>query len=269
MSLTDLTLLLELLALGAATGFLAGLLGIGGGMTMVPFLTMLFTARGFPPDTIVKTAIATSLSTILFTSISSARAHFKRGAVRIDLLRLMGVGACIGTFIGAHFAGALKDSALAAFFALFVGYSALQMLRGKKPKPGRDTPGPIVLGIVGGGIGLISSLLGAGGGFITVPFLTWCNVTMHQAVATSAGLGFPIALGGLVGYIIAGAHLEHLPPGSLGFIYLPALVILSVASVLMAPVGARTAHAMKVDSLRRVFAVLLLGLAAYMLTRAF
>lgn len=260
-------MLAELLVLGASTGFLAGLLGIGGGMTMVPFLTMLFTARGFPGDAIVKTALATSLSTIMFTSISSARAHFLRGAVRMELLKPMGLGALIGTFAGASFAGALKDSFLAGFFALFVGYTALQMLRGRKPKAGRGTPGSVGLGLVGGLIGIISSLVGAGGGFLTVPFLTWCNVEMHQAVATSAGMGFPIALGGLIGYVMSGLHTDGMPPGSLGFVYLPALIILATASVLMAPLGAKASHALKVDSLRRVFAFLLLGLAGYMLSR--
>ena len=264
----DALIVVELLVLGAATGFLAGLLGIGGGMTMVPFLTLIFSSRGFPTDIVVKLAIATSLSTILFTSISSVRAHYKRGAVRLDLLKTMGLGAFIGTFVGANFAGLLKGTALAGFFALFVGYSALQMLRGKKPKAGRTPPGPLGMGLMGGTIGFISSLLGAGGGFLTVPFLTWCNVQMHHAVATSAGMGFPIAAGGLIGYVVAGLSVEGLPPGSIGFIHLPTLAILAGASVLLAPWGAKVAHGMDVSSLRRVFALLLLGLASYMLTKA-
>jgi uncharacterized membrane protein YfcA len=267
--MVDPWLIAELLVLGAGTGFLAGLLGIGGGMTMVPFLTMIFTARAFPNDAIVKMAIATSLTTILFTSISSVWAHYKRGAVRTDLLWFMGAGAFVGTFLGANFAGLLKGSLLAAFFAVFVGYSAWQMLRGKKPKPGRSVPGKIGQATVGGLIGFLSSLLGAGGGFITVPFLTWCNVQMHHAVATSAGMGFPIAAGGLVGYAISGASQEGLPAGSLGFIYLPALVILAVGSVATAPLGAKAAHAMNVATLKKTFAILLLGLAGYMLTHAF
>ncbi|MFM1860026.1 MAG: hypothetical protein RL133_1526 [Pseudomonadota bacterium] len=264
----DVTLLIALLVLGAATGFLAGLLGIGGGMTMVPFLTMLLTAQGFPTGEIIKVALATSLSTILFTSASSVRAHFKRGAVRLDLLKWMGLGAFIGTFTGAQFAGALKGTWLAGFFALFVGYSAIQMLRNKKPSPGRATPSNRAMTGVGGLIGFISSLVGAGGGFLTVPYLTWCNVAMHQAVATSAGMGFPIALGGLIGYLVAGLDATGLPSGTVGYIYLPALAILAGASVLMAPWGAKTAHAMEVGRLKKIFALLLLSLAGYMLTKA-
>ena len=262
-------IVLELAALGAGTGFLAGLLGIGGGMTMVPFLTMIFTARQFPDDAIVKMAIATSLTTILFTSVSSVWAHYKRGAVRTDLLKHMGLGGFLGTFIGANFAGALKGSVLAGIFAVFVGYSAWQMIKGKKPKAGRSVPGAAGQTAVGGAIGFLSSLLGAGGGFVTVPFLTWCNVQMHQAVATSAGMGFPIAAGGLIGYAVSGAALDGLPTGSLGYIYLPALLILAVGSVVTAPLGAKVAHAMDVASLKKVFAYLLFGLAGYMLTRAF
>lgn len=263
----DYVFLLSLLVVGGGVGFLAGLLGVGGGMTMVPFMVMLFGVRDFPPGEIVKIAIATSLAVNLFTSLSSLRAHHQHGAVRMDLLKTMGLGALIGTFLGANAAGALDDSILAGFFGLFVGYSAWQMLKGRKPKPGRVVPGGLALGLVGGCIGAISSLLGAGGGFLTIPFLTWCNVSMHHAVATSAGLGFPIALGGLVGYTLAGQGVAGLPTGSVGYIYLPALVALASASVLTAPWGARMAHRTDVSTLRRWFAALLFCLAAYMLTR--
>lgn len=262
-------MLIALIVLGAMTGFMAGLLGIGGGMLLVPFMTFLFTLNGFPSELIVKVAIATSLATILFTSLSSVRAHHKKGAVRWDIAKPMGIGAFVGTFIGANFAGALKSSWLALFFAVFVGFSALQMLRSKKPKPSRDVPGSTGLGLMGSLIGFISSLVGAGGGFITTPFLTWCNVIMHQAVGTSAALGFPIAAGGLVGYVVAGTTEANLPAGSLGYIYLPALVAVSASSLLTAPIGARTAHRMQVASLKQVFAYMLLLLALYMATRAF
>ncbi|MGA1063985.1 MAG: sulfite exporter TauE/SafE family protein [Burkholderiaceae bacterium] len=263
----DIVLITSLLAVGGFVGFLGGLLGIGGGRTMVPFMVMLCEARDFPPGELIKIAIATSLAVNLFTSVSSARAHYRHGAVRTDLLWAMGGGALVGTFLGASVAGALKDSFLAAFFALFVGYSAWQMLKGKKPKPGRDVPGRVGLGLAGSGIGFISSLLGAGGGFLTIPFLTWCNVSMHHAVATSAGLAFPIALGGLVGYVLAGQSVANLPVGSVGYIYLPALASLASASVITAPWGARVAHRTDVPTLRRWFAYLLFCLAAYMLSR--
>lgn len=260
-----------LLLLGAFTGFAAGLLGIGGGMTLVPFLTLMFTAAKFAPAHVVHIAVATSLTTILFTSVSSVRAHHKRGAVRWDLIRWMGPGALIGTFAGAQIAGLLKTGVLALLFAGFVGFSALQMLRSKKSTddnaperlPSRGT-----LAGTGGVIGFVSSLVGAGGGFITVPFLNWAHVGMHKAVATSAAMGFPIALGGLAGYVFAGTRAEGLPPLSVGFIYLPALVACAATSVLFAPLGARTAHAMDVKTLKRVFALLLLALAGYMLWKA-
>jgi uncharacterized membrane protein YfcA len=181
----------------------------------------------------------------------------------------MAVGAFLGTFIGAQFAGQLKSEWLAAFFAAFVGFSALQMLRASKPKPSRDVPKAIGLGFVGSGIGFISSLVGAGGGFITTPFLVWSNVAMHQAIGTSAALGFPIAAGGLIGYVVSGLTAPGLPVGSIGYVYLPALIACSAASLITAPFGARTAHRMQVASLKRAFAYVLLVLASYMLTRAF
>lgn len=263
------TMIVALIVLGAMTGFLAGLLGVGGGMMLVPFMTFLFTLNGFPPELIVKMAIATSLATILFTSVSSVRAHHKGGKVRWDLAKPMGIGAFIGTFIGANFAGAMKSEWLALFFAIFVGFSALQMLRKKKSKSTRDVPGHLALGAVGSGIGFVSSLVGAGGGFLTTPFLVWCNVAMHQAIGTSAALGFPIAAGGLIGYVLAGTTENNLPLGSIGYVYLPALIACSVATLTTAPIGARTAHKMNVASLRKSFAYLLLALALYMLTRAF
>lgn len=262
-------LVAELLLLGTATGFLAGLLGIGGGMVMVPFLTLILSHRGVPGDLAVKMAIATSMATILFTSLSSVRAHHGRGAVRWDIVRAMAPGIVLGGLVaGAGVFALIKGQALALFFALFVGFSATQMLRDKKPKPTRQLPGAAGQTAAGGGIGFVSGLVGAGGGFISVPFMTWCNVPIHNAVATSAALGFPIALANTAGYVVGGWSLPSPLPGSLGYLYLPALVVIAVASVLMAPVGARAAHAMDVRQLKRVFALMLYALAGYMLWRA-
>ena len=258
MSFLDPTLVAELLLLGACTGFLAGLLGIGGGMLMVPFLTFLFSHRGIAPGLAVKMAIATSMATILFTSISSVRAHHRRGAVRWDLVRRLVPGILIGGLVsGAGVFSLLKGSALALFFAAFVGFSATQMLIDRKPKPSRQMPGPAGSTAAGGLIGLVSGLVGAGGAFISVPFMTWCNVAMHNAVATSAALGFPIALANTVGYVIAGWHLPDTPPGALGYLMVPALVLIAVVSVFTAPLGARLAHALNTQQLKKVFAVLL------------
>lgn len=261
-------LIAELLLLGSVAGFLAGLLGVGGGMLMVPFITLLLSSKGFPADLVVKIAVATSLATICFTSISSVRAHQARGAVRWPIVRALAPGIVLGGLVGAQIAKALPGQALAALFAAFVGYSATRMLIERKPQPTRQLPGAVGLFGTGGAIGSVSSLVGAGGAFMSVPFMTRCNVPIHHAVGTAAALGFPIALAGTAGYVVAGWGLQGLPPGTLGFIYLPALAVISVASVLTAPLGARCAHALDRRQLQRVFAVMLYGLAAYMLSQA-
>ena len=258
-------LIVELLLLGAFAGFLAGLLGVGGGMLMVPFMTFVLTSKGMPTAYVVKMAIATSLATICFTSVSSVRSHHLRGAVRWDVVLLLAPGIVAGSMIGAQVAKALPTQYLALLFAVFVGFSGTQMLLERKPKPSRQLPGPQGTFGAGGIIGLLSALVGAGGAFVSVPFMTWCNVPIHNAVATSAALGFPIALAGTIGYIIAGWSLNDMPPGAVGFIYLPALVTIAAASVMTAPFGARLAHQLNMAQLRRVFAVLLYGLAGYML----
>ncbi|MES2101870.1 MAG: sulfite exporter TauE/SafE family protein [Pseudomonadota bacterium] len=261
-------LVVELLALGSVTGFLAGLLGIGGGMLLVPFMTFLLSARGMPAEYVVKMAIATSLATICFTSIASVRAHHQRGAVLWPVAKLLAPGIVLGSLLGAQIAKALPSQALAVLFALFVSFSAAQMLIDRKPKPSRQLPGAAGMLAAGGVIGLFASLVGAGGAFVSVPFMTWCNVRIHNAVATSAALGFPIAAAGTLGYVIAGWSLRDMPGGTVGFIYLPALLTISIASVITAPFGARSAHAMDVRKLKRVFACLLFGLAAWMVRSA-
>jgi uncharacterized protein len=261
----SLTLVLELIALGLGTGFLAGLLGIGGGMLMVPFITYILGMRGVESDLAVKMAIATSMSTIVFTSISSVRAHHKRGAVRWDIARNLSPGIVLGAALASMGVFAiLKGASLAWLFAGFVAFSATQMLKDKKPKPSRTLPGPAGLLGAGGVIGFLSGLVGAGGGFVSVPFMTWCNVAMHNAVATSAALGFPIALANALGYVVAGQSVSGLPDGAFGYVYVPALVVIASASVLMAPVGVKAAHALPVRQLKRVFASILYVLAAYM-----
>lgn len=252
------------LLLGAATGFAAGLLGVGGGMLLVPFVTMLLTSKGFPTEQIVKVAIATSLTTILFTSLSSVRAHARRGAVRWDIAKTLAPGIVLGSLAGAQIAAALRGSVLAVGFGVFIGLTATRMLFKGQASARRALPGNAGRFGMGTLIGLLSAIVGAGGAFITVPFLTRANVKIHEAVATSAACGFPIALAGTLGYVYAGWGLE-LPAGTFGYIYLPALASIVVTSVLTAPLGAKTAHAMDVGGLRAVFAMLLYALAAYML----
>ena len=260
-------LIAELLLLGLAAGFLAGLLGIGGGMVMVPAVTFVLGAKGFPPDYIVKMAVATSLATICFTSISSVRAHHKRGAVLWPVVAKLVPGILLGSAIGAQVAVAIPGKALSILFALFVSFSATQMFLDRKPKPSRTLPGTPGMLAAGGTIGVISALVGAGGAFVSVPFMQWCNVKIHNAVATSAALGFPVALAGTLSYAWAGRNLPQMPPGSLGYLYLPGLLVISLASMSTAPLGARTAHRMDIRPLKRVFALVLYCLAAYFLFR--
>jgi uncharacterized membrane protein YfcA len=265
-SLLDPVLIAELAALGLGTGFLAGLLGIGGGMLMVPFITIIMGHRGVASDLAVKMAIATSMATIIFTSVSSVRAHHKRGAVRWDIVRRLAPGIVMGSLMGSLGVFALlKGTVLAIFFALFVGFSATQMFLDRKPKPTRQMPGTAGQLSAGGAIGFISGLVGAGGGFVSVPFMTWCNISIHNAVATSAALGFPIAVANVLGYVVSGQSVQGLPDGSFGYIWLPALAVIAVCSVLTAPLGAKAAHNLPVKKLKRVFASILYLLAAYML----
>jgi uncharacterized membrane protein YfcA len=267
MSLLDPRLVLELALIGTCTGFLAGLLGIGGGMIMVPFVTLILTAHDYPADYTVKAAVATSLATICFTSISSVRAHNRRGAVLWHVVKVLAPGILVGSLLGAQVAVALPGKLLGILFAIFVAFSATQMFMERKPKPSRTLPGPAATFGVGTVIGGLSALVGAGGAFVSVPFMTWCNVKIHDAVGTSAALGFPIALAGTVGYLWAGRGMPNPPPGALGYLYLPALLVISAASMLLAPLGARTAHRMDIRPLRKLFAVVLYCLAAYFLFR--
>ena len=265
--LLEFQLIAELALMGTIAGFLAGLLGIGGGLIMVSFMALILEAKGFPAEYVVKMAVATSLATICFTSLSSVRAHHKHGAVLWPVARLLAPGIVLGSLLGAQIAAALPTRILSLVFALFVAYSATQLFIDRKPKPSRTLPGASGMLGMGGLIGLLSSLVGAGGAFVSVPFMTWCNVNIHQAVATSAALGFPIALAGTLGYIWAGRDLSDMPPGTLGYLYLPGLLVIATLSMSTAPLGARTAHRMDIRPLKRAFAVVLYLLAGYFLMR--
>jgi uncharacterized membrane protein YfcA len=260
------SLIVELAALGLGAGFLAGLLGIGGGMLIGPFMTLILSARGVGADLAVKMAIATAMSTIIFTSLSSVWAHHQRGGVRWDLVKALAPGIVLGGLLGsAGIFAAIKGTSLAIVFAVFVILSATQIFLDKKPQANRQLPGRVGLVSAGGVIGLISGLVGAGGGFISVPFMVAHNVSILNAVATSAALGFPIALANTIGFVASGANLPHLPTGSWGYVWLPGLAVVASCSVLTAPWGAKMAHRMPIDRLKRLFAMVLYALAAYML----
>lgn len=259
-----------LVVLGIVTGFLAGLLGIGGGMIIVPFMAIVLDRQGFDHDLVLKLAIATSLATILFTSMSSVRAHHRRGAVRWDIVRTLAPGIVVGSVAAAQVVRFMPSRWIALFFGSFIAWTAVNMLR-QRPKatqgpPTRGLPGSAGMFGAGGVIGTLSAFLGAGGGFLTVPFLSNRQVRIHEAVATSAACGFPIALAGSIGYIVAGLGLA-MPPHTVGFVYLPGLAAVASASVLTAPLGAKAAHALPVPIMRRLFACILFGLSAYMFGR--
>lgn len=256
------------LALGAFAGVLAGLLGVGGGLVIVPMLTFIFTAQQMPAEHILHLALGTSLASIMFTSISSLRAHHGRGAVDWTVVRRITPGILIGTFSGSWVAAQLSTGMLKAFFVIFSYYVATQMLLDIRPHPHRQLPGRAAMFAVGGMIGGVSSLVGIGGGSMSVPFLVWCNIAMHSAIGTSAAIGFPIALAGAAGYVANGLSAS-LPAYTLGFVYLPALLGVSVASMLTAPLGARLAHSLPISGLKKIFALLLIVMGTKLLLSLF
>lgn len=257
--------LVAYLLTGAAAGFFAGLLGVGGGVVVVPILTVLFTGQGFPGREVLHLALGTSMATILFTSLSSLRAHHAHQAVLWPVVRDLTPGILLGTLLGTQLAGRISSQALAIFFVAFMLLVAVQMIANLRPEPSRSLPGRTGLGLTGTLIGGVASLAAMGGGALTVPYLIWCNVRPHRAIGTSAAVGLPIALGGTVGYVWNGWGHADLPPGSLGFVYLPALGVILLASVLTAQLGARLAHRLPIQVLKRIFAGLLLVLSARML----
>ena len=259
------TSLLLYLATGAAAGILAGLLGIGGALLTIPLLSWLFAAEQLPDVHILHLALGTSLASILFTSLASLRAHHWRGVVHWPLVRGLTVGILAGSLLGSTLAARLSGQFLKGFFVAFLGFVALQMLLDMRPKASRSLPGRA--GLLGAGtlIGGLSGLVGIGGGSLSVPFLVWCNLPIHHAIGTSAAIGFPIALAGTIGYILNGLATVGLPPGSLGFVYLPALAGVTLASICTAPLGARLAHRLPVKRLKRTFAFFLLLVATKLL----
>ncbi len=252
------------LVAGAGVGFLAGLLGIGGGMTLVPILAMLFTAQQLAPDYSVHLALGTGMASILFTSSASVREHHRHQAVDWHIVRRMAPGMVVGTLLSTVAAGWISQRALALAFTVIVFGGATQMLLGRKPASVRRLPSPAGLLAAGTGIGIVCGLVSAGGAFLTVPFMLFCGVAMHTAIGTGAALGIPVAVVGTIGYILSGQRVLELPGYSLGFIFLPALAALVLASVTTAPWGARMAHRLPVTTLRRVFAILLYALATKM-----
>ena len=256
---------LAYLGIGALVGFAAGLLGIGGGVVMVPLLVLVFRTGGVPAEHILHIAIGTALAAMVFTSLSSMRAHHAHGAVDWPIARAMSPGMLAGSFVAALIAGFIPTRPLSVGFTALVFYAATQILLDLRPPGSRELPGS--LGLFGAGvlIGAVSSLLAAGGAFLTIPFLAWCKVPLRRAIGTAAANGLPIAIAGAAGYILHGLRAQGVPEPSVGYVYLPALALVVTTSMLAAPIGAKLAHRLPVKRLRAIFALMLYGFAVRML----
>ncbi len=252
-----LSTLLFYLTLGLFAGVMAGLLGVGGGLIIVPALAWILHHQQVDDAIVMHLAIGTSLATIVVTSISSVRAHHRRGAVLWPIFWRLTPGIVVGAWLGAAIADALPSAVLSKVFAVFVLTVAAQMGFGAKPAPHRELPGTTGMLTAGGVIGAVSAIVGIGGGSLTVPFLTWCNTAIRQAVATSSACGLPIALAGALGFVVTGLNATGRPDWSLGYIYGPALVGITLTSMLSAPLGAKLAHTLPTEMLKKVFAVFL------------
>jgi uncharacterized protein len=252
-------------AIGAAVGFFAGMLGIGGGAIMVPLLVWLFEAQGLPKTHILHLAVGTAMATILFTSVASVRAHAARGAIRWDIARNVTPGILAGGLVGSWIASFIPPVLFAALFTAVIYIAATNLLLDRNPRPSRQPPGFAGMCVFGFLVSALSAFAAIGGAFMTVPFMLWCNVPMLQAIGTAAAIGFPIALSGTIGFIVTGLRETGLPPYSVGFVYLPGMVGIVAASMLVAPLGAAAAHRLPTVWLKRIFAVLFYAMATRML----
>ncbi|MFV1922906.1 MAG: sulfite exporter TauE/SafE family protein [Methylotenera sp.] len=263
--LLDTQWILSFLLLGSFVGFMAGLFGIGGGGIMVPVLTTLFIYQGVPVEKVVHLALGTSMASIIVTSLSSMRAHYAKDAILWPIVKVMALGIILGTFITTFIVVNIPSIYLALFFSLFMAYVSMQMFLDKKPKPSRMLAGNGGLLLAGSGIGAISALVSIGGGSLTVPYLLWQNVDIKNAIGTSAALGFPISVVGTIGYMVNGWAATTVEAYTFGFVYIPAVLLISATSVITAPYGAQHAHNLPVKTLKKLFALLLIALSLKML----
>lgn len=254
--------------LGAIAGLLAGMLGVGGGIIIVPMLVIGFGIQGLNPELIMHMALGTSLASIMFTSVSSAYSHHKRQGVDWSIVKFIAPGIILGTYTGAYFSAYISANFLKIFFSIFLFYVSIQMILNFKPKATRHVPGFVGLSFTGLLIGAISSLVGIGGGTLSVPFMVWCNLDMRRAIGTSSAIGLPIAIAGGVGYLLSGLGVENLPEYSMGFVYLPALVGIVAFSIFTAPYGAKLAHTLPIPRIKKFFALLLFAVGVNMLYSA-
>ncbi len=253
------------LATGLFTGFLSGLLGIGGGLIMVPVLSIIFVHLGFAPVHVMQMALGTSLAVIVLTSIASSRAHHSHQNVDWAIVKNIAFGIMLGAFFGSLVAAKFDASVLKGLFIVYVFVVAFQILSEYTPNPARILPRRLALNCVGAFIGWVSSFVGIGGGTLSVPFLIYCNVNAKRAIGTSSAVGLPIALTGALGYIVSGWKISNLPAHSLGFVYLPAFAIIALASLFSAPAGAVLVQKLSVKKLKKIFALLLIVIGCKML----
>ncbi len=260
---------------GIAAGFLGGLLGIGGGVVIVPALIVIFdildlTAHGAPGGSgATLTAVGTSLATIIFTSAAAARVQIRAGMVEWPVVRSWTFFLILGSYAAGFLAAMMSLQTLRVVIGAFLFFVAVVMLTSWKPSPHRALPGGIMGAAIGACGGLISGIAGIGGGNVVVPTLVYYNIPVHRATATASTLGFPIAVAGTLGYVHRGWHETTLTDGFVGFIYLPAMLAIVLASVLLAPVGVRAAHRIAPLPLRRAFGALLMIVSIRMFWSAF
>lgn len=255
------------LAAGAVAGVLAGLFGVGGGLILVPVLAFVLPWQGVGAAVAMQVAVGTSLAVISATSVSSMLAHQRRAGVVWPVFRALAPGLALGAVAGAFVAHATPAPVLQRIVGIGALLVAVQMALDLKPPGSRTLPGAPALVAAGGVIGLLSALIGIGGGSLTVPFLAWRGVPVRQAVGTSAACGVPIAWAGALGFVAAGLGVAGRPALSLGYVALPAFAGLAVASVLAAPLGARLAHRLAPRTLQRLFAGLLVVVGVLLLLK--
>lgn len=255
----------SLLLLGGVSGILAGLLGIGGGIVLVPGLYHLFLYMGYEPSNLMHLAVGTSLAVIIPTGLSSARAHAKKGAVEFNIVRMIAAGLVIGVIAGTVIAWKISGEALTAIFAIALVVFAVLMNIPRAEKTGAFLSQPTA-SIGGFFVGLLSSLMGIGGATLNVPFLTLHGVPIHKAIGSSSAMGPLIAIPGTIGFIVVGWHVSNLPPLSFGYISLAAFLVIAPASALAAPFGAALAHRLNVKHMRLVFSFFLIVVALKMIS---
>jgi uncharacterized membrane protein YfcA len=261
--------LIIFLAIGGLAGFAAGLFGVGGGTIIVPLLYIVFTQMDYNADIIMHLALGTSLATIVVTSISSLMAHHKNGAVMWPVFKNLAPGMAIGCFLGAGIAGLLSGTNLQLIIGVFVIWVAYTMFVGAKKVVDQNKilPSTTQQVFAGTGIGVASAIFGIGGGSLTVPYLNRYGVVMQKSVGTSAACGLPIAIAGALGFMLFGMKEQVNIPNSIGFVHIYAFLGISIMSFFTAKFGAKAAHALSPQMLKRCFAVLLFIVGCFFLLK--